>query len=35
MHISEVGKYLYALKNSENLKCIEIDGKKYYFIDMQ
>ncbi|WP_456374482.1 radical SAM protein [Methanocaldococcus sp.] len=32
LHISEVGKYLYALKNSENLEYIEIYGKKYYFI---
>ncbi|AEF96016.1 radical SAM protein [Methanotorris igneus] len=35
LHVSEVGKYLYALKNSENLECTEIDGKKYYFIKIK
>jgi len=35
LHVSEVGKYLYALKNSENLEYTEIDGKKYYFIKIK
>ncbi|ENN96046.1 radical SAM protein [Methanocaldococcus villosus KIN24-T80] len=33
IHVSEVGKYLYILKDHGKLECKEVNGKKYYFLN--